>query len=148
MGKKKKKTWKKVNPEKSNKMIIAVAAGLFLLLVVFLLLIILNTGSEVTPENKGKVMEDTLKYVKRNQGVSAVKCYPEENKVVIVYESYNTEKQDFPKIARYAGLLLSNKMSHETLTVILAKEKEEKAIHSFSIRGGRVIEEKVITPSN
>ena len=146
MAKKKKKSWKKINPEKSNKMIIAVAAGLFILLVVFLLLMILNTESNVTPENKGKVMESTLDYVKRNEGVSQVKCYPEENKVVIVYESYKAQKQDFPKIARWAGLKLSNKMSHETLTVILAKDKEEQAIRSFVIKGGRVLEEKIITP--
>jgi hypothetical protein len=147
MGKKKKKSWKKINPEKSNKMIIAVAIGFFLLLVLGLLLVILNSESGgVTPENKGKVMEDTLKYVKRNQGVSQVKCYPEANKVVIVYESYKAGKEDFPKIARYAGLKLSNKMSHETLTVILAKDKEEHAIRSFLIRGGRVIKEKIITP--
>jgi hypothetical protein len=146
MAKKKKKKWKKINPEKSNKMIIAVAAGLFILLAVLLLMMILNTDTDVTPENKGKIMESTLKYVKRNEGVSQLKFYPAENKVVIVFESYKADKQDFSKIARWAGLKLSNKMSRIALTVILAKDKEEQPVHSFLIKGGQVIEEKIISP--
>ena len=146
MAKKKKKSWKKINPEKSNKMILAVAAGLFIILAVFLLLMILNTETSVTPENKGKIMESTLKYVKRNDGISQVKFYPEQNKVVIIYEDYKADKQDFSKIARFAGLKLSNKMSHEELTVVLAKDKEEQVVRSFLIKGGRVIREKILNP--
>ncbi|UCH93649.1 MAG: hypothetical protein JSV88_25720 [Candidatus Aminicenantes bacterium] len=143
MGKKKKKFKKKVNPEKSNKMIIAVAIGVVIVMALFFLLMITSSGGGKAPVDKGELMKRTLKYLDTAEGISQLKYYPDQDKVVIIYESYKEDKQDFQKIARYAGLKLSHKMGDEELTLVLAKDKEEQAVRSYTIKGGRILTEKI-----
>jgi hypothetical protein len=139
MGKMKKKFKKKVNPERSNKMIIAIAGGL---VVVFAVLFILTTGRNSTPVDKNEVMNSTLKYLEKSEGLLALRKFPEQNKVVIVYDSY-TKNKDFRKIALYAGIKLSHKIGDEILMVELLKDKEEEKVCTFVLRDGRLIGEEV-----
>ena len=143
MGKKKKKFKKKINPEKSNKMIIAVAIGVVIVMAVFLIIMILGSEDNKVPEDKGQLMQNLLKYLETTDGIAGLKYYPEQNKVVIIYESYKESRHNFPKVAQFAGLKLSHKMGDEELTVVLAKDKEEQAIRSYTIKSGRILTEKI-----
>lgn len=139
MGKAKKKFKKKINPEKSNKMIYAVVAGLAILIIVFMVF----TISKETVTDKPKVMDNTLKYLETTPGVLELKPLPEENKVIIVYDRY-TEDRDFQKIARYAGIKLSHKLGDLELTVLLCEDKEENSVYSIVVKDGRVVNEKIL----
>ena len=138
MGKKKKKLRKKINPEKSNKMIYAVAAGLTLLIVIFLVFTI--SGEKVV--DKKDLMAKTLKYVKKIGGVKELKTFPDEGKVIIVYDPF-VLKKDFQAIAKAAGQRLSNKWGEEKVTVVLCEEEEANKVYSVALSDGRVLEEKV-----
>jgi predicted butyrate kinase (DUF1464 family) len=139
MGKVKKKFKKKVNPEKSNKMIYAVVAGLAILIIVFLAF----TISKDTVTDKPELMNSTLKYLQTTPGVLELKTLPEENKVMIIYDRY-TENMDFRKIARYAGMKLSHKLGDQELTVLLCEDKEENSVYSVIVKDGRVVDEKIL----
>lgn len=137
MGKKKKKLRKKINPEKSNKMIYAVAAGLALLIVIFLIFLI--SGESVVDKNE--LMTNSLEYVNKIGGVKELKLFPEESKVIIIYDPF-VKKKDFAKIARYAGLRLSNKWGEEPLTMLLCEEQESNPVYSVVLKDGRIVDEK------
>lgn len=137
MGKKKKKLRKKINPEKSNKMIYAVAAGLALLIVIFLIFTI--SGEKVV--DKKDLMTKTLEYVKKQGGIKELKLLPDESKVIIVYDPF-VKKKNFQTIARYAGVRLSNKWGEEPLVVVLCENEEANKVYSVVLSDGRVIDEK------
>jgi hypothetical protein len=143
MGKKKKKLKRKINPEKSNKMIIAVAVGVVIVMAAFFLIMILGSGSSTAPVDKAGLMKRQLKYLETTNGIAAVKYYPEQNKVVVIYEGYKESLHDYPRVVQFAGLKLSNKMGNEELTIVLAKDKEEQAIRSYTIKSGRILTEKI-----
>lgn len=142
MGKIKKKYKKKINPEQSNKMIYAVVAGLVILIIVFLIFTL--SGEKVMDKNQ--LMTETLKYLKTTEGISELKILSEENKIIIVYDQYikKNKKMDFQKIARYAGLKLSNKLENEELTILLCEDKEEKKVYSVVLNNGRIVSEKLL----
>lgn len=133
MGKLKKKLKKKVNPEKSNKMIIAVAVGL---LVVFGGIFLLTMGPS-KPENKGEAMKEALSYLDNSDGILEVKTIPETNMVVVVYEGYKETLKNYKKIAWYAGIRISNLLPDETVTVKLCKDKEEQIIATYTFEDGK-----------
>jgi hypothetical protein len=137
MGKLKKKIRKKVNPERSNKMIIAVVAGLILILVVAFVAVV-DFGP---PADKSEMMTDTMAYLEKGDGIIEVKLLPEQNKVIIVYDGNNTDKIDFKKVAGYAGLRLSNKIKDVEFTVALVNNKDKEAKEEYSVisKGGRNI---------
>jgi hypothetical protein len=137
MGKLRVKLKKKVNPLKTNKMIYAVAGGLALLAVAFLLVTI--SKDKVT--DKPRLMETTLKYLKTTEGVMELKLLPVENRVIIIYDK-RTEKKDFAKIVRYAGLKLSNKWGNEELTIQLCADKEENIVYTVVFKNGEIVSEK------
>lgn len=139
MGKMKKKLKKKVNPERSNKLIIAVAVGV---VIVFAGLFLVITGGGGAPANKKEVMDSALEYLEKSEGLLELQKLPGQNKVVFVYDS-NTEKKDFRKIALYAGIKLSNKIGDEIVTVELLKDKEKEKVCTFVLRDGRLISEEV-----
>lgn len=136
MAKRKKKFKKKINPEKSNKMIIAVGVGV---VIVFSVIFFLMMGPQ-TPGNKAKTMENTLKYLKKTTGIMAIKTFPEQNRALIVYDSAET-KPDFVTIARYAALKLSYKIGNEEIIVELSKDREEQAVYTAVAKNGEVIRE-------
>ena len=129
----KKNLRKKINPEKSNKMIYAVAVGLGIIFVAFL--IIMMSG-ESTPENKEEFIKKTLKYVEKTEGVLDMAIDVDANQVTIVYEE--KEKINFAKVAQYAGLKLSHRMPDETFKVILAKDERDNVQYTFLIKDGNV----------
>jgi preprotein translocase subunit SecF len=137
---KKKKFKKKINPEQSNKMIYAVVAGLILLVAVYLFFTIKSD----TVVDKKELMQDTLEYLKTTDDIRDVKVLPDQNKVVIVHETITkqNEYKDFPKIARYGGLKLSNKLGEEELTVVLCETTEKNPVYSVVLKGGRVVSDK------
>ena len=136
MTKKKKRLNTRINKEKSNKMIIAVAIGVVIVLVAFFLIAILGGGGGKNPADKKAFMEKEMNYLKNTDGIAALNLYPDLNKVVIVYEGYKEKKQDFAKIAWYAALKLSRNIRDENVTVIVAKDKEENVVHSFTLKNG------------
>jgi len=140
MGKKKKKLRKKINPEKSNKMIYAVAAGLALLIVIFLIF----TISKEKVVDKNELMTKTLDYVKKQGGIKELNLFPDESKVIIVYDPF-VQKKNFRTIARYAGVRLSNKWGEEPLIVVLCENEEANKVYSVVLSDGRVIDEKELT---
>jgi hypothetical protein len=148
MGKLKKKLKKKVNPEKSNKMIIAVAVGVVIVMAVFFIIMILGSGDSTAPEDKGELMKRMLKYLETTDGIAGLKYYPDQNKVVIIYEGYKESRENYPKVAQFAGLKLSHKMGDEELTVVLAKDKEEQAVRSYTIKKGRILTEKILSTAS
>ncbi len=146
--KKKKKLKKKINPEKSNKMIIAVAVGIVIVMAVFFILMILGSGNSTAPADKAVLMKRTLKYLENRDGIAGLKYYPDQNKAVIIYEGYKESQNNFPKIAQSAGVMLSNKMGDEELTIVLAKDKEEHVIRSYIIKNGRILIEKILSSAS
>jgi hypothetical protein len=135
MGKVKKKFKKKINPERSNKMIIAVVVGV---VIVFAALFVVMVGDESVGD-KNEVMNDALEYLKKGEGISELKILPQQNKVVIVYDENNTD-MDFKKIARYAGIKLSNKIKNEEVYIALSgnKDKQGREIYTVVLKNGRV----------
>jgi hypothetical protein len=139
---KKKKFKKKVNPEESNKMIYAVVAGLGLLVIVFLYFTI--KSDKVVDKNE--LMAKNLKYLKRTDGIKELKILHEENKVIIIRDrvTEQNKNKDFPKITRYAGIKVSNKLGEEYLTVLLCEENEENKLYSVVLKDGRIVSEKLL----
>jgi hypothetical protein len=137
MGKLRKKLKKQVNPQKTNRLIITVGIGV---IIVFSALFFLLMGPS-TPSNKAEAMKDALEYLDKSEGILAVKTFPEENRVVIIYDSFKKKKRDFVKIARYAGLKVSNKVGTEEITMVLAEDMEDQAIYQFVLKGGKLVEE-------
>jgi hypothetical protein len=148
MGTKKKKHKKKINPEKSNKMIIAVAVGVVIVMAVFFIVMIVGSGNSTVPVDKAALMKRMFKYLENTDGIAGFRYYPEQNKVVIIYEGYKESLHDYPKVVQFAGLKLSNKMGDEELTIVLAKDKEEQAIRSYTIKNGRILTEKILSPAS
>ena len=124
-------------------MIIAVAVGVVIVMAAFFLIMILGSGSSTAPVDKAGLMKRQLKYLETTNGIAAVKYYPEQNKVVVIYEGYKESLHDYPRVVQFAGLKLSNKMGNEELTIVLAKDKEEQAIRSYTIKSGRILTEKI-----
>jgi hypothetical protein len=148
MGKKKKKLKRKINPEKSNKMIIAVVVGVVIVMAAFFLIMILGSGSTTAPVDKAGLMKRQLKYLETTDGIAGVKYYPEQNKVVIIYEGYKENLNNFPKIVQAVGCKLSNQMGNEELTMVLAKDKEEHAIRSYTIKNGLILTERILSSAS
>ena len=67
--------------------------------------------------------------------------YPDLDKVVIIYEGYKEPEHDFAKIARFAGIRLSNELAGEVVTVVLAKDKEEQPVAAYRVKNGAIIRE-------
>jgi hypothetical protein len=136
MGRKKKSIISKINPEKSNKMIYAVVVGLAILFVVFFILISGGTN----PENKQEMMTGILGYLNNTQGIIKLEVKSEENLVRIFYDSQDSK--DFFKIAAYAGIKLSLRMTHERVKVVLYKDNEKEPEIVIFCKDGSVMNDK------
>jgi hypothetical protein len=135
MGKKKKKILRKINPEKSNKMIVAVAIGLVMLFALFLFLLI--RGGE--PGDKKAFMESALDYLKRTEGVIDVVVIPEENRVKLIYDAL--DRKDFRKIARFAGMKVSLKLKKIPMEIALYRENQSVPEYLVVLKNGEIIRE-------
>lgn len=118
---------KKVNPEKSNKMLYAVAAGLGIVLAVFFTL---SIGSG------GRMPADTLAYLKRTEGLIEVRIIDAEKKALIVYNSDSKNAGNFEKIAYYAAIRLSKHWPD--CRVLLAKNRAAQVVYAVRVKDSAV----------
>ena len=119
---------KKVNPEKSNKMLYAVAAGLAVVLAAFFTLSIGSSG--------GKLPVDTLAYLKSTEGLIEVRIVDAEKKALIVYNSDSKNAGNFEKIAYYAAIRLSKHWPD--CRVLLAKNQATEIVYEVQVKNGAV----------
>lgn len=120
---------KKVNPEKSNKMLYAVAAGLGIVLVVFFALSISSGGD-------GRLPADTLAYLKGTEGLVEIRVIDAEKKALIVYNSDSKNAGNFEKIAYYAAVRLSRHWPD--CRVLLAKNRAAQVVYAVQVKNGAV----------
>jgi len=120
---------KKVNPQKSNKLIYAVAAGLALVLIVFFALSIGSGGGS-------RLAADSLAYLKNTEGLVEVRVMDAEKKALIVYNSDSKNAGNFEKIAYYAAVRLSRHWPD--CRVLLAKNLATDIVHEVRVRNGAV----------
>lgn len=154
MGKKKKKkkfgkelkqTLRGARKTSSNKLIYAVAGGLTLLMIVALVLTLL---SDKKPQDKETLILDAVDYLKKVANITEIKAVPEENKVVLIYDIQTTagSKKDvaFKKIARFAGVRVSNELKGEEVKVLLSELKKKEKDYLITVKNGTVISEETL----
>ncbi len=132
---KRKKLSRRVNPEKSNKMIWAVGAGLVLL---FAGLVFLLTW-QPRPAGRRQLVEQTLAYLRGAEGFVAVQAEEDGRRVTLVYDG--TFGRDFAPIARAAALRLASRL--DDFELLLARNRAEQVEREFRVAGGRIVSERV-----
>ncbi len=131
MGKKK-KILKKVNPEKSNKMIYAVAVGLFMIFAGF---IYLSVSSNPIEKRMG-IINGECTSIERSDGV--ISATGTERTIEIVVD---TEKhEDFKGLAVFRGKRLSNMFAGENMTIRVV-DKNRKELFKMVFRNGRQLQD-------
>jgi len=126
---------RKINPQKSNRMIYAVAAGLGVILVVFFALAIANGGSG----GKKQTLQKTLAYLKNTEGLVEVKAVEDENRAVIVFNSDSQNAKNFEKIAHFAALRLAYTLPD--CQVQLAKNQAAQIVYAVRVKNGAIADE-------
>ncbi|MBU4306834.1 MAG: hypothetical protein L6428_02705 [Candidatus Aminicenantes bacterium] len=122
---------KKINPERSNKMIYAVAAGLGVVLIVFFTLTIIGGRG-----GDRKSLASTLAYLKNTEGLVEIQAVDAEKKALIVFNSDSKNAGNFEKIAYYAALRLSRHWPD--CEVLLAKNVARQIVYSIRVRNGAI----------
>jgi len=130
-----KRSIRKINPEKSNKMIYAVVAGLVLVFALFFWLL----TSDSPPDDPQRMMEETLVYLDRTDGIIEIRADAADRQVEIVYDT--NDPKDFVKITRYAAILLSNRLKGSPVRVVLFRNNRQQRVYSVTTESGRVLEE-------
>lgn len=123
---------KRINPERSNKMIYAVAAGLGVILIIFFTLAIIGGSGG---GNK-KSLASTLAYLKNTEGLVEIKTMDAEKRALIVFNSDSKNAANFEKIAYYAALRLSRQWPD--CEVLLAKNVARQVVYSIRVRNGAI----------
>jgi phage shock protein PspC (stress-responsive transcriptional regulator) len=126
---------RKINPERSNKMILAVVAGLAVVLLAFFSLIIISGRQGGGRES----MARTLAYLKNTEGLVEIRALDAEQRAVIVYNSDSKNAGNFKKIAYYAALRLSRHWPD--CEVQLARNRAERIVYGVRFRGGALVSE-------
>jgi hypothetical protein len=124
---------RRVNPEKSNKMIYAVATGLAVILIAFLLSIF------ITDNSGHKLPANALAYLKNTDGLIEIKIMDAEKKALIVYNSDSKNAGNFEKIAYYAALRLSRYWPD--CQVLLAKNQATRIVYAIQVKNGAIANE-------
>ncbi|MBN2346722.1 MAG: hypothetical protein JXO51_10075 [Candidatus Aminicenantes bacterium] len=125
---------KRINPEKSNKMILAVAGGVALIVLAFFTLIIVG-GSRGGSRSMSKI----LAYLKNTEGLVEIQARDAEKRALIVFNSDSKNAGNFEKIAFYAALRLSRHWPD--CQVFLARNAAEQVVYRVRVRDGAVVEE-------
>ena len=138
MKNKKRKLNRKINPEKSNKMIWAVSSGL---LILFGILFIWIIGSD-SVDNREELFDNTLNYLKRIEGITGLETDFESNSVKIYYDPDPNSRSriDYKKLSLFAGVKLSNKLKDEKISFLLIKNSSKKTELSFTVLNGEIID--------
>jgi hypothetical protein len=134
MGRIKKKLKKKVNPEKSNKMIIAVVVGLGILLAVAIL--VLNQYSPVPSTEKAT--REFLDYFKSKEGFLQVSQI-RNNQFQVVYSSKIID--DYFSMAKFAGERMSLRLKNTDILLILSEGETSNITRRYTFRNGQVVKE-------
>ena len=140
--KSKKNLRKRINPEKSNKMIYAVGGGLAIF---FALILFLVMRSGTIPSDPTEIMTSTLKYLEKTGGVRDVIREPLADRVTIVYEP--VEKVDIIMVTQYAGIRLSHRLPGHELEVRLGRFRPDNLEYIFWVKDGKVLRHKAFTAS-
>ena len=127
---------KKINPQKSNRLIYAVAAGLAVIFIAFFL-IIFSTGSGTG--DKKQALQKILAYLKNTDGLVEIKIIDAEHRAVIVFNSDSKNAKNFEKIAHFAALRLSYKLRN--CQVQLAKNLATQIVYSIQVKNGTIASE-------
>jgi hypothetical protein len=135
MGKFKKKL-KKVNREKSNKMIFAVAGGLGLLVAIGVFLV-LWLDSTTT---KADIINKAIKYLEVAEGISDIKVNADSNEISIVFDKFTQE--DYIKKVFYAGLKVSNQLKNETITIRVIESQSKQIKETLIFKNGTLVSRK------
>jgi len=122
---------KKINPEKSNRLIWAVAGGLSLLAALAAALILFSGRP---PRDKVELMRRELSYLKNTTGIIEIRFLPEQDTVAIVYD--RNSRHDFETIARFAGLRLANRL--KKVVVELHRDRFGKPVYRVRLRDGAI----------
>lgn len=125
---------KKVNPEKSNKMIIAVVVGLGIVLAVAILL--LNQSSPIPSTEKAT--KKFFEYFKDKEGflqVSQIRT----NQFQLVYSSKIID--DYFSMAKYAGERMSLRLKNTDILLILSEGESSHITRRYTFRNGKVVKE-------
>ncbi len=141
MKRKKKRLDRRINPEKSNKMMWAVSGGLSIL---FVTLFITSIGSD-SANDKTELYKNTLSYIENIEGVIDVESIPEKNSVRIIYDPDPNSRSmiDYKKMAVFAGVKLSNKLKKDKITFQLIRKYKNKVELTFSVLDGRVVNKRL-----
>ena len=135
MGKVKKKFKKKVNPEKSNKMIIAVVVGVGILLAVAILL--LNQYSPVPSTEKAT--RTFFEYFKNKEGIIQVSQI-RNNQFQVIYSGKIID--DYFSMAKFAGERMSLQLKNIEIGLILSEGESSNITRRYRFRNGKVVSEK------
>ena len=127
---------RKVNPQKSNKMIYAIAAGLAVIFIAFFL-IIFSTGSGTG--DKKQALQKILAYLKTTDGLVEIKIIEAEHRAVIIFNSDSKNAGNFENIAHYAALRLAYKLPD--CQVQLAKNQATQIVYSIQVKNGAIASE-------
>jgi len=134
---------KKINPRKSNKLIYAVAAGLAVIFIVFFM-VIFSTGNHSGKKNK--ILQNTLSYLRKTDGLLEIKTFEAEHRAVIVFNSDSKNANNFEKIAHYAALRLSYKLPD--CQVQLAQNRATQIVYSIQVKNGTIASEGPVQAGN
>jgi hypothetical protein len=143
-----KKTLRRNQTIRSNKLIYAVGIGLAIILLVW---IILTIGGEKKPHDKEKIILNSISYLKRVASIRDIKVLPAENKVVLVFDIEATaggkSTLDFKKMARYAGIRISNELKTEEIKVLLSEIRKKEKDYLVTVKDGSIISDRELDES-
>jgi hypothetical protein len=126
---------RRINPQKSNKLIFAVAGGLAIVLLIFFTLVIISGSRGGDRESMAK----TLAYLKNTEGLVAIKALDAEKRAIIVFNSDSKNAGNFEKIAYYAALRLARHWPD--CEVQLARNSAGQIIYGVRFRDGALVAE-------
>ncbi|MCI0470215.1 MAG: hypothetical protein L0Y73_00990, partial [Candidatus Aminicenantes bacterium] len=140
-----KKTLRRNQTIRSNKLIYAVAIGLAIILFIW---IISTIGGDKKPRDKEKIILNAISYLKRVVSIRDIKVFPRENKVVLIFDSEATAggnaDVDFRKMARYAGMRISNELKREEIKVLLSEVRKKEQDYLVTVKNGGILSERLL----
>ncbi len=126
----KRKKQRRINPEKSNKMIYAVAGGLVILIISFVLLLTVHP----TPRDKRVLMTECTAYLRQVDEIRELQINPEENRLVL--RCSPSSRLDFNLIVRSAAVKLAREIGRAE--VVLLDHYSGRPILTVRAEGDRV----------
>ena len=135
MGKVKKKFKKKVNPQKSNKMIIAVVAGLGIILAVAI--VFLNQHSPLPSTEKAT--REFYDYFKNREGFLQVSQI-RNNQFLVIYSAKIID--DYFSMVKYAAEKMSMELKDIEIEIILSEGESSNITRRYRYQNGKIVSEK------